>query len=110
MYHLLNESWPQLEGVVSPLLQQCASGKETPNFVLVLASGDGCQNKLNKTEPEQTATQCNQTVRCQPDHDNTEHICDHNHPHLHEYTEFFFELLLLFLNQFDEVDLYTLVE
>ena len=26
-----------------------------------------------QTEPEQTTTQCNQTVRCQPDHNNIEH-------------------------------------
>ena len=26
-----------------------------------------------RTEPEQTATQRNQTVRCQPDHNNVEH-------------------------------------
>ena len=37
MYHFLHESWPRLEGVVSLFCSGGASGKETPELVLVLA-------------------------------------------------------------------------
>ena len=52
MHHLLkHESWPRLEGVVSPFFSGKLEGKETPKLVLVRAfhllvcrtgTGDGC--------------------------------------------------------------------
>ena len=50
-----------------------------------------------QTEPEQTAMQCNETVRCQPDNDNTEHNFGHDCTKL--FMDFFY--------RFNEVFLFT---
>ena len=51
-------------------------------------------------------TQCNQTGRCQPDHDNTDHFRDHKRFHAHHHANLFTKLFLFrahlvafFLNQ-----------
>ena len=62
-------SWPRLEGVVSPLRQRLASGKETPKLVLVRAfhlsvsrtgSGDGCLFFLEPRASDLTAIKFNE--------------------------------------------------
>ena len=51
-------------------------------------------------------TQCNQTGRCHPDHDNTDHFRDHKRIHAHHHANLFTKLFLFrallmahFLNQ-----------
>ena len=55
-----------------------------------------------RTEHEQTAKQCNLTVRCLPDQDNTDHFRDHERSHAHDHANF----LTIFCVQFIKPTLY----
>ena len=55
-----------------------------------------------QTDPEQTATQCNRTVRCQPDQDDTDHFRDHKRIHAHDHANLFINFSAIFLQPTSE--------